>query len=245
MNRTTRDRDDEGRARSARPRDGLGRPLPYGAEGVPRQPEGVVRTPDETLREAQRLLDAGMPFHAHEVFEDAWKSGPETERDLWQGLAQLAVGLTHTVRGNREGGARLLRRGADRLANASGARGSDPDEGHGGHGGHEGHEGHGGHGGPYPSPYGIDVDGLVSWARELADRSDRADRADGPGEAGEAGESGEAGEAAESREVDAAAEAPRLRHVGTLRVRPAKPPPAGLVRAPVRTCGWPRGPWRP
>ncbi|MCZ9345950.1 DUF309 domain-containing protein, partial [Streptomyces sp. TRM76130] len=35
-----RDRDDEGRARNARPRDGLGRPLPYGADGVPRQPEG-------------------------------------------------------------------------------------------------------------------------------------------------------------------------------------------------------------
>ncbi|MET9540019.1 DUF309 domain-containing protein, partial [Streptomyces sp. NPDC006553] len=86
MNRTAsdrgRDRDEEGRARSARPRDGLGRPLPYGAEGVPRQPEGVVRTPEETLREAQRLLDAGMPFHAHEVFEDAWKSGPESELPL-------------------------------------------------------------------------------------------------------------------------------------------------------------------
>ncbi|MEW5657319.1 DUF309 domain-containing protein, partial [Streptomyces cinereoruber] len=120
MNRTThdrgRDRDEEGRARSARPRDGLGRPLPYGAEGVPRQPEGVVRDPGATLREAQRLFDAGMPFHAHEVFEDAWKSGPEAERDLWQGLAQLAVGLTHAARGNAAGGARLLRRGADRLA---------------------------------------------------------------------------------------------------------------------------------
>ncbi|WP_261993079.1 DUF309 domain-containing protein, partial [Streptomyces sp. adm13(2018)] len=44
-----------------------------------------------------RLLDAGMPFHAHEVFEDAWKSGPASERDLWQGLAQLAVGLTHAA----------------------------------------------------------------------------------------------------------------------------------------------------
>ncbi|EST35421.1 hypothetical protein M878_06270, partial [Streptomyces roseochromogenus subsp. oscitans DS 12.976] len=60
-----RDRDADGRARSARPRDGLGRPLPYGAEGVARQPEGVKRTPDETVTEAQGLLDAGKPFHAH------------------------------------------------------------------------------------------------------------------------------------------------------------------------------------
>ncbi|MEU9984582.1 DUF309 domain-containing protein [Streptomyces sp. NPDC050856] len=115
MDRTRRDRDAEGRARNARPRDGLGRPLPYGRAGVERQPEGVERTPEETLREAQRLLDSGMPFHAHEVFEDAWKSGPERERELWRGLAQLAVGLTHAARGNTAGGARLLLRGADRI----------------------------------------------------------------------------------------------------------------------------------
>ncbi|MFK4226622.1 DUF309 domain-containing protein [Streptomyces sp. NPDC019890] len=111
-----RDRDTEGRARNARPRDGLGRPLPYGTPGVERQPEGVLRPPGQTLAEAQRLLDAGMPFHAHEVFEDAWKSGPESERELWRGLAQLAVGLTHAARGNTAGGARLLLRGADRIA---------------------------------------------------------------------------------------------------------------------------------
>lgn len=75
-----------------------------------------MRTPEATVREAQRLLDAGMPFHAHEVFEDAWKSGPAEERELWQGLAQLAVGLTHAARGNAAGGARLLLRGAARIA---------------------------------------------------------------------------------------------------------------------------------
>ena len=56
---TDRDRDAEGRARNARPRDALGRPLPYGAAGEERAPEGVVRTPAETLAEAQALLDAG------------------------------------------------------------------------------------------------------------------------------------------------------------------------------------------
>ncbi|MDT7800531.1 MAG: uncharacterized protein QOI78_3964, partial [Actinomycetota bacterium] len=92
-----RDRDAEGRARNARPRDGLGRPLPYGADGVERQPEGVVRTPAQTLAEAQRLLDDGKPFHAHEVFEDAWKTSDGPDRELWRGLAQLAVGLTHAA----------------------------------------------------------------------------------------------------------------------------------------------------
>ncbi|MFF5701090.1 DUF309 domain-containing protein [Streptomyces sp. NPDC012794] len=125
MSERDRDRDGEGRARSARPRDGLGRPLPYGAEGVERQPEGVVRTPAGTVAEAQRLLDGGMPFHAHEVFEDAWKSRPGAEEALWRGLAQLAVGLTHAARGNSVGGARLLRRGAGALAGYGEAYGID------------------------------------------------------------------------------------------------------------------------
>ncbi|CUW32619.1 DUF309 domain-containing protein [Streptomyces reticuli] len=140
-----RDRDVAGRARNARPRDGLGRPLPYGAEGVPRQPEGVVRTPGETVAEAQELLAAGRPFHAHEVFEDAWKSGPAHERALWRGLAQLAVGLTHAARGNAVGGARLLRRGAGAVEEWEAGRGED-------------------------RPYGLDLAGLVRWARELAGR---------------------------------------------------------------------------
>jgi predicted metal-dependent hydrolase len=106
-----RDRDDAGRARNARPRDGLGRPLPYGAPGVERAPEGVRRTPDSALSEAQRLLDAGMPFHAHEVLEDAWKLAAAPERGLWRGLAQLAVGLTHALRGNTTGARSLLSRG--------------------------------------------------------------------------------------------------------------------------------------
>jgi hypothetical protein len=134
-----RDRDDTGRARNARPRDGLGRPLPYGADGVERQPEGVVRTPKETLAEAQRLLDEGKPFHAHEVFEDAWKSTDGPERELWRGLAQLAVGLTHAARGNGAGAASLLERGA---ANIEPFRARPP--------------------------HGVDVEGLQAWAQTLA-----------------------------------------------------------------------------
>jgi uncharacterized protein len=109
------------RPRNARPRDRLGRPMPYGATGVTRQPEGVRRTPDEALREAQRLLDAGLPFHAHEVLEDAWKGAPTGERELWRGLAQLAVGITHAARGNPRGAVALLRRGADNVAPYIGA----------------------------------------------------------------------------------------------------------------------------
>ena len=137
---TDRDRDAAGRARNARPRDALGRPLPYGAEGEERAPEGVVRTPEHALAEAQELLDAGRPFHAHEVLEDAWKSAPEPERQLWRALAQLAVGLTHAARGNALGAATLLRRGAGNLAPYTDA-----------------------------PPHGIAVARLVTWGGDLAD----------------------------------------------------------------------------
>jgi hypothetical protein len=134
-----RDRDDEGRARNARPRDALGRPLPYGAAGEERAPEGVVRPPARALAEAQELLDAGRPFHAHEVLEDAWKSAPEAERELWRGLAQLAVGLTHAMRGNARGAVTLLERGAGNIGGYAAA-----------------------------PPHGIDVQGLARWALGLA-----------------------------------------------------------------------------
>lgn len=106
--------------RNTRPRDELGRPLPYGAAGVDGPPEGVLRTPQQTIAEASALLVAGRPFHAHEVFEDAWKARPAAERDLWRGLAQLAVGLTHAARGNPTGAVRLLERGAVNLRAATG-----------------------------------------------------------------------------------------------------------------------------
>ena len=135
-----RDRDPAGRARSARPRDGLGRPLPRDADSsVERVPDDLVLPPHESLAEAQRLLDAGRPFHAHEVLEGTWKAAPADERELWQGLAQLAVGLTHRARGNPVGAARLLERGATRVA-------AYADE----------------------APYGIDVAGLVDTARRIA-----------------------------------------------------------------------------
>jgi hypothetical protein len=138
-----RDRDPSGRPRNARPRDGLGRPLPHGAPGIPTTPDDLVLPPVEALAEAQRLLDAGRPFHAHEVLEGTWKAAPEPERELWRGLAQLAVGLTHARRGNLTGAARLLERAARRLD----AYAADP-------------------------PYGIAVSDLVAWTRLLVRRLD-------------------------------------------------------------------------
>lgn len=130
-----RERDERGRARNARPRDELGRPLPRGAVGVERIPDDLVLEPLPALAEAQRLLDAGRPFHAHEILEGTWKAAPEQERDLWQGLAQLAVGLTHLLRANPAGATTLLQRARRRISLYA----EQP-------------------------PYGIDAAGLVVWA---------------------------------------------------------------------------------
>ena len=114
MTEDGRDRDEAGRARQARPRDALGRPLPYGEVGVEPVSEEPL-PPEETLAAARALVEEGRPFSAHEVLEARWKAGPEQERDLWQGLAQLCVGLTHALRGNPVGARRLLERGIGRL----------------------------------------------------------------------------------------------------------------------------------
>lgn len=111
----SRDRDDAGRPRQQRPRDALGRPLPYGETGVEPVSEEALPAA-ETVDAARRLVAEGRPFAAHEVLEARWKDGPDDERELWQGLAQLCVGLTHTARGNATGGARLVERGAGLLA---------------------------------------------------------------------------------------------------------------------------------
>jgi hypothetical protein len=108
----SRDRDPDGRARQARPRDALGRPLAYGDPlGVEPVPEQALPA-DQALTLAQALLDEGRAFSAHEVLEAVWKAAPAQERDLWQGLAQICVGITHAQRGNPAGASRLVQRGA-------------------------------------------------------------------------------------------------------------------------------------
>jgi hypothetical protein len=138
-----RDRDETGRARQARPRDALGRPLPYGEVGVEPVSEEPL-PPEETLVAARALVEEGRPFSAHEVLEARWKAGPEQERDLWQGLAQLCVGLTHALRGNPVGARRLLERGIGRL------------------------EQYGTTAGP---TYGLDLGWVVTCARERVDQA--------------------------------------------------------------------------
>jgi predicted metal-dependent hydrolase len=83
---------------------------------VPRIPDDLVIAPAEAARLGAQLLAEDRPFHAHEVFEAAWKSLAGPDRELWRGLAQIAVGLTHARRGNTRGAVALLRRGTGHVA---------------------------------------------------------------------------------------------------------------------------------
>lgn len=104
-----------------RARDAAGRPVPVGhPDAVEPVPEQAL-PPAEALALARSLLAQGRPFFAHDVLEARWKVAPAVERLLWQGLAQVCVGLTHLQRGNPVGAARLLRRGAERLTEHAGA----------------------------------------------------------------------------------------------------------------------------
>jgi uncharacterized protein len=141
--RRSRDRDPAGRPRNARPRDELGRPLPRDAAGPPPLPDEPALPPEAALGLAQQLIDSGRTFRAHEVLEASWKAAPTAERDLWQGLAQVAVGLTHAQRGNARGAAALLRRGGQRVA---------------------------GYAAP---PYGVEAARVARFAAELADLIER------------------------------------------------------------------------
>ena len=156
----TRDRDPAGRPRNARPRDGLGRPLDRAAadsaaDAADRIPDDLVITGAEAAALADRLLRDGRPFHAHEVLEAAWKTGPAGERDLWQGLAQIAVGLTHARRGNARGAVALLSRGAERVRGYQDGAGSERAVGR------------------PASPFGMNVDAFLAAAEDLAARIER------------------------------------------------------------------------
>jgi len=181
----TRDRDPAGRPRNARPRDALGRPLDpaggpgSGAAGTDRIPDDLVITGAEAAALADRLLRDGRPFHAHEVLEAAWKSGPSGERDLWQGLAQIAVGLTHARRGNARGAVALLSRGAERVRGYQAEAGSQDeassDDGAGSEDGDGSPSGTGSQraGGRLASPFGMNVDAFLAAADDLAARIER------------------------------------------------------------------------
>jgi hypothetical protein len=139
-----RDRDAAGRPRNARLRDEFGRPKPRtGRERLQAPDDAAALPPSDGLARAEDLLAQGNPFHAHEVLEAIWHVAPAEERRFWQGLAQVAVGLTHAQRDNQVGAVTLLRRGSDAVARHAG------------------------------DDHGVDIRAVVDACTQLADRIER------------------------------------------------------------------------
>jgi predicted metal-dependent hydrolase len=107
----------ETRNKPERPRDRLGRPLPWEAEGELVLEDFDAQSLDQNHELGRRYARAGRWFAAHEAWETAWKQARDTdEAELFKGLSQMGAGYVHLFRGNAHGAATLLRRAAMRIA---------------------------------------------------------------------------------------------------------------------------------
>lgn len=103
----------------SRPRDRLGRPLPADAPDADRAPEvpSIDGLTDAQIWElAWDCLEQGLPFHAHEVCEERWRTCPPEDRQSWRALAQWGAAEVHAARGNEEGARRLAQRALETMA---------------------------------------------------------------------------------------------------------------------------------
>ena len=76
----------------------------------------MAEAAEEGLAEAVDLFNAERYFEAHEVLERLWLTADGPDRELYQGVLQVAVGLHHDARGNRKGAASMLAKSVSRLA---------------------------------------------------------------------------------------------------------------------------------
>jgi uncharacterized protein len=100
-----------------RPRDELGRPLPWTSVNELHL-EDYDSLPLERNHELGiEHFNARRFFPAHEAWETCWKQAKRSpEAEFFKGLSQLGAGYVHLLRGNPHGAHTLLRRGAGRIA---------------------------------------------------------------------------------------------------------------------------------
>jgi uncharacterized protein len=129
-----------------RPRDELGRPLPWGAESKLELLDYDALPLEENHRLAREYYNEGKFFQAHEAWEGAWRKAHGSEdEEFFKGLAQIGAGYTHYRRGNSHGAKTLLRRGLTRIREYG------------------------------PAHAGLDVEQVAAAAEEAADLIERAE----------------------------------------------------------------------
>ncbi|HWC32886.1 MAG TPA: DUF309 domain-containing protein [Actinomycetota bacterium] len=138
------------REKRPRPRDELGRPLPWDAENLLELEDFDALPLEENHRLGIAHFDAGRFFQAHEAWETAWKQAKgEDDEEFFKGLSQLGAGYVHYRRGNAHGAHTLIRRGLSRIR-------------------------------PYgPSHRGVAVEAVADAAEAHAERFEAAARSDG------------------------------------------------------------------
>lgn len=102
--------------KTGRPRDELGRPLPWDAENRLELEDFDSLTLEENHRLAIEHFNSGRFFPAHEAWETAWKQAKGTpDEEFFKGLSQLGAGYVHYRRGNPHGTRTLIRRALSRI----------------------------------------------------------------------------------------------------------------------------------
>jgi len=103
--------------RGERPRDELGRPLPWGSESKLVLLDYDSFSVEKNHELAIGYFNAGQFFSAHEAWEGAWRRAKNTpDEEFFKGLAQLGAGYTHYLRGNALGASLLIDRATVRIA---------------------------------------------------------------------------------------------------------------------------------
>jgi len=111
-----RQRRADGAAEQQRPRDRTGRPLPFATTETVLACDHTLDSVEHALTVARTLWNEQRFFEAHECLEAVWHAAPQADRDLWQGVIQIAVAHVHRQRNNLTGARQLYKRAAGHLA---------------------------------------------------------------------------------------------------------------------------------
>lgn len=106
----------EERLKPERPRDRLGRPLPWDATSELELPDLDAMSLEGADEAARGFVHEGNWFGAHEAWETAWKKARGTgDEEFFKGLSQMGAGYVHLLRGNAHGAVTLWERAVRRI----------------------------------------------------------------------------------------------------------------------------------